>query len=350
MSIDLVPVTAASELVPLDREAAASAMEHMLTTGDVGQFTPKQRVGYYLWLCQKLSIDSTSRPFDWLTLDGRLVFYPNRTCAEQLRRRHQISIEMVRKEVVGDLFCVEVKGWRPNGQVDFASKYVPLKDGRGNRLSGQQYANALMKAESGAKRRLTFSMVGLAAMPDTEDLAGARIVTVDAHGNVLDQPTEQQRHLAERPRVASGMGAPTFETTATPDDSPIQGGPSRAPTEAELERPIRTGARPTFRPTKEQVDRLLGAWFAAVKQSSLDSDDARAQFVGCWTATEQWPEGKQTDSLRTFFARATEREAGDLLAHVRALVADEKAANDEALREARGEVLPAEAHDDEEPF
>jgi len=350
MTVDLVPTAASSELVPLDREAAASAMEHMLATGDLAHFTPKQRVGYYLWLCQKLSIDSTSRPFDWLVLDGRLVLYPNKSCAEQLRRRHQISVELVRKEVSGDFFVVEVKGWRPNGQQDFASKYVPLRDGRGNRLAGQQYVNALAKAETGAKRRLTFSMVGLAAMADGDDLRGARVATVDARGMVLDQPTEEQRHLAERPSVARAVGEPTFETTATPEDSPVQGGASGAPTRAELERPTRTGPRPTLKRTKEQIDRLCAAWYAAVDQSSLDTDDARHDFLGVWTATERWPEAKQTQSLPVFFARATDREAQDMLAHVRALVADEKAANEEALAEARGSVSPvADETVDEEP-
>lgn len=329
MTTDLA--TTALDLVPLDRDAAASAMEHVLATGDLIQFTPKQRVGYYLWLCQKLAIDSTSRPFDWLTLDGRLVFYPNRSCAEQLRRRHQISIELVRKEVVGDLFCVEVKGWRPNGQVDFASKYVALRDTRGNRLAGQQYANALMKAESGAKRRLTFSLVGLSTVPDTEDLAGARVVTVDAHGNVVDNPTTEQRHLAERPSVARSIGEPTFEDTATPDDSPIQGGTPQAPTNAELQPTRRTGPRPTFRRSDEDVKRLLGAWFAAVHGTSLDNDPERARYVTQWTANlDDWPEHKQTDSLRTFFARATSAESQDFLAHTRAIAEGERQALAEA--------------------
>ena len=47
-------------------------------------------------------------------------------------------------------------------------------------------------------------------------------------------------------------------------------------------------------------------------------------------ASEGWPEGRQTDSLRTALARMTEREAGDFLAHVRALVDDEQRANEEA--------------------
>jgi hypothetical protein len=70
--------------------------------------------------------------------------------------------------------------------------------------------------------------------------------------------------------------------------------------------------------------------------TSLDDDDARHRFVGQWTAPH-WPTAKQTQSLPTFFARATDAEASDLLAHVRAILDDERRAN-------------AEPTPDEEPF
>ena len=61
-----------------------------------------------------------------------------------------------------------------------------------------------------------------------------------------------------------------------------------------------------------------------------------SRFIRQWTA--QSPTMLQTDSLRAFLAGATERQAGDLLAHVRALVADEKRAILEAdLTNAREE-------------
>ena len=176
-----------------------------------------------------------------------------------------------------------------------------------------------------------------------------RRVTVDAHGNVLDRPTEEQRHLAEHPAVARSIGEPTFETTATPEDAPIQSGVSQAPTAEELTHPTRTGPRPTLRPTKEQVDAWQRSFFAAVAGSSLQPEDARHRYVRQWTASEGWPEGKQTDSLRVALARMTERESAGFLAQVRFLVEDEKRANEEALAEARGEA-PQEATQDEELF
>jgi hypothetical protein len=322
MTTDLATTNADGGLVPIDEEAAASALEHILATGDLAKLTAKQRVGYYLALTRKLGLAAESRPFDWLTLDGRLVLYPNKSCAEQIRRTHQISIKLVRKERVGDLFCVEVEGRRPNGQSDFASKYVPLKDARGAVVPLHKLGDVYAKAETGAKRRLTFSMVGISASFEAEDLHGARVVTVDGLGNVLEHPTEQQRHLAERPAIARVIGEPTFETTATAEDSPLPATANQAPTPEELERPRRQGPAATFKPSAEDVRRWLGAWHAAVKGTYLEDAVERHKFFRQWTS--QYPEGVRTESSREFFAHATERQAGDLLAHVRAIVDDEK--------------------------
>jgi hypothetical protein len=83
------------------------------------------------------------------------------------------------------------------------------------------------------------------------------------------------------------------------------------------------GPPASFRASEEDVKRWLGAWFATVKGLSLDTDDARHRFVAHWTADE-WPKAKRTDSLRTAFARMTSQEAGDFLAHVRAIMDDER--------------------------
>lgn len=82
------------------------------------------------------------------------------------------------------------------------------------------------------------------------------------------------------------------------------------------------GQKITFLTSDEDVKRWLGAWFGTVKGSSLDTNEARARFVRDWT--RDWPKAKQTDSLRTLFARMTADEAEEFLAHVRALMEDER--------------------------
>lgn len=325
--------------VAVREQAGIEALSHVLGSGNLAALSNEERVGHYLRLCRSLGLNPLSRPFDWIEFDGKLALYPNQSCAAQLRRQHQIRIEVTRREPVGEMFVVEVKGVTPDGREDFASKYVPLLDFRGNRLAGQHYANALMKAETGAKRRLTFSMVGLAVPPDPEEATvGWKPVIVDGTGMVIRHPSPEQRYLAEHPTAAKAIGEPVFEDSGIPEDETSA---SQAVRPEELEQRKQPRPKAMLRPTKEQVDRWLGAWFAAVKGSSLEPDDARHRYTRQWTAGEGWPEGKQTDSLRTALGRMTEREAGDFLAHVRALVEDERRANEEALAEARGEG-PAE--------
>ena len=85
---------------------------------------------------------------------------------------------------------------------------------------------------------------------------------------------------------------------------------------------------PTDMPTKpsdDDIKRWCGAWFGTVKGLSLDTDEARHRFVAQWTADE-WPKAKRTNSLKTMFARMTAQEAGEFLAHVRALMDHERRA------------------------
>ena len=330
-SDDAAPTTS---LALTEREQAGlAALDDVLGSGDLARLSNVQRVGHYLRLCRSLGLNPLSRPFDWIYFkdsDGteKLTLYANQSATAQLRRQHHMRVELVRREVVGELFVCEVKATTPDGRVDFASKYVPLTNKYG-RLTGSYLSNAMMKAETGAKRRVTLSMVGLSE-PPIEDGA-VRRVTIDGTGRIIEQPTDTERYLAEHPRAAAVIGEPTYETTAESDEAVDAVAVSQAATTEELTPPSRTGPRPSLRPTDDDVKRWLGAWFAAVKGSSLDSDDERHRYVEQWTASEGWPQAKRTDSLRTAFARMTEREAGDFLAHVRALVEDEQRANEEAL-------------------
>lgn len=311
-------------------EQTASALSHYLATGDLSKLSGEERAALYVDTCRSLGINARTRPFDWIefydpeTKGKKLTLYPNRSCAEQLRRQHQISVRIVSEEIVGKLFKVVVEGRRPNGVTDTATSYVPLTDRDDRPLVGQRLANAFMKGQTTAKRRLTFSMVGMYSPPEIEDLQRARVVTVDGRGNILDHPTDEQRYLAENPGAAKALGEPIFEDLEI-GESDL---PSQEVRPDELERPKREGLRPTFRSSDETVKRWLGAWFATVKGLSLDSDEARARYVSDWT--NEWPENKRTDSLRSFFARCTDAEASDFLAHVRALCDDEK---EELLRQ-----------------
>lgn len=76
--------------------------------------------------------------------------------------------------------------------------------------------------------------------------------------------------------------------------------------------------------TAAEIEKLQARWFATVRGTSLDGDEARHRFVAQWTADE-WPKAKRTDSLKTAFARMTKAEAEDFLVHVQTLCLAERA-------------------------
>lgn len=320
------------DLAVADPEQAAGALAHVLGAGDLARLTNEQRVGHYLDLCRSLGLNPRSRPFDWIefydpqTKAKKLQLYPNQSCAAQLRRQHQISVRVVKKEAIdrdtdSAMYLVEVEGTTPTGRTGFASKYVPLvgmgQDRRTYPLKGQQLANAYMKAETGALRRLVLSMVGMVSPPEMDELRHPQIVTVDGTGRILENPTVEQKALAADPGMAAAIGEPTYES-AQSAPSPFVDVADQRVRPDELERPKREGPPSSFRASDEDVKRWCGAWFAIVDETPWDTKEARARFVDEFT--EAWPEAKRTDSLRTMFARSTADEAMDFLAKIRAVV------------------------------
>lgn len=331
MSLDLARTDDAQRgLAVADMEQAEAALLHYLGTGDLSKLSGEQRKALYKRTCDSLGINSLTRPFEWVefydpdTKGKKLVLYPRAACADQLAYQHRIRVEVLDEKNVGTLHKVEMRGTLPNGRTETNVAYLDLTDRDGNPLRNQRLGNAYMKARTKCKRRLVFGMVGMMAPPDVEDLRQARVVTVDGNGNVIDHPTPEQKALAADPRMAHTIGEATYEDV---DPDAVLGpatGADQRPRAEDLEQPQRpAGPPPSFKNSDEDVKRWLGAWFATVKGLSLDTDAARASFVGQWTADE-WPKAKRTDSLRTAFARMTTQEAGDFLGHVRAIMEDER--------------------------
>lgn len=333
MTTDLVRQTDERRDITLaNQEDASGALAHVLGTGDLYQLTNGQRVAHYLNLCTSLGLNPLSRPFQWIEFkEGEnspavLTLYFKPSGAAQMLRNHRVSVHYPRKEIVGELFVCEAHGQAPDGRKGVGTKYVPLTNKYG-KLSGNRLANAFMSAESGALRRLALNMFGLSTGPDPDDGAAVRTVYVDGTGEVLTEPTDEQRYLAETPTAARAIGEPTYESTAAdwPDGAELfDGMPDQKPRPEELDPPRPpAGPPPTFKNSEEQIKTWRSRWFANVRGLSLDSDDARHKFVAAWTADE-WPKAKRTDSLTTMLRRATPTEVEEFLSHVCALMDDER--------------------------
>jgi hypothetical protein len=158
-------------------------MEKVLVQGDLSSLNPMERLVYYTKVCVSLGLNPLTKPFDYLVLDKKLVLYAKRDCTDQLRKNHNISIAIASRERIGDIYCVTARGQMPDGRSDesigvvslqkketlwddMRQRYVPT--GNSIPLTPDEMANALMKAETKAKRRVTLSLAGLGMMDESE--------------------------------------------------------------------------------------------------------------------------------------------------------------------------------------
>lgn len=140
-----------------------ATIEDVLIRGDLSKLTENQRNQYYMQVCQSLGLNYLTRPFDYLTLSGKLVLYAKRDCADQLRKINGISIQVVGQDIEDGLFTVHARATDKTGRTDEDFGVVPFKNA-GNEFS----ANAKMKAVTKAKRRVTLSISGLGFLDETE--------------------------------------------------------------------------------------------------------------------------------------------------------------------------------------
>jgi hypothetical protein len=138
-------------------------VEKVVIGGDLAELNAAQRAEYYAAVCRSLGLNPLTKPFEYLTLNGKLRLYALRDCADQLRRLHGISISIANRERMNDIYVVTARAKDRQGREDESTGAVPLGNLRGDAL-----ANALMKAETKAKRRVTLSIAGLGWLDETE--------------------------------------------------------------------------------------------------------------------------------------------------------------------------------------
>jgi len=146
-----------------DEKILPEAWEKLLVQGELQQLNSAQRAQYYLKICSELGLNHLTRPMEYLTLQGKTVLYFRKDGTDQLRKINNVSVHIVSREKMNDLIVVTAKALLPNGRADEAVGAVFA----GN-MKGADLANAMMKAETKAKRRVTLSICGLGFMDESE--------------------------------------------------------------------------------------------------------------------------------------------------------------------------------------
>lgn len=155
---------------------ALSLIEQVVIKGDLSKLSDVERVSYYKSVCESIGINPLTRPFDYIQLGGKLTLYAKKDCTEQLRKIHGVSIEGLETKVIDDVYIVNAKASDKTGRTDESTGAVNI----GN-LKGEAKANAIMKAETKAKRRVTLSICGLGWCDEIEidTIPGAQKVPVN---------------------------------------------------------------------------------------------------------------------------------------------------------------------------
>jgi hypothetical protein len=207
-----------------------STLEQALLQGNLASMNPQQRLEYYRGLCKSLGLNPLTKPFEYLELDGKLTLYAKKDATEQLRSTRGISLKIVGREIHEGVYVVTAQATDPTGRTDESTGAVPIVkeggqwktsqngkrffegDGKFHPLAPEARANALMKAETKAKRRVTLSICGLGMLDESE------LDTVhNARPVPMDVPAEGSQEAAENVAAAKlAAASPTAKVEDVP--------------------------------------------------------------------------------------------------------------------------------------
>lgn len=177
-----------------------NSLEAVLVLGDLAKLTPYQRVQYYYRRCEDVGLNPYSQPFIYITLSGKLTLYATKTAADQLRANRGISLEIVGQDEIEGVYVVRVRAKTPDGRVDEDAGTVPIAA-----LKGEARGNAILKAITKAKRRVTLSICGLGMLDETEvETIPGRKVAPEAQAEIT-AALSQKAEVVEAEVVAPGI-------------------------------------------------------------------------------------------------------------------------------------------------
>jgi len=112
-----------------------------------------------------MGLDPFTKPFDILRLNGKEVLYCTRSGTQQLNKLHKVSHLITSRDTNQEagVYIVTSKASLPDGRCTESIGAVNIAG-----LKGEAYANAIMKAETKAKRRATLDLLGLGVLDESE--------------------------------------------------------------------------------------------------------------------------------------------------------------------------------------
>lgn len=207
--------------VPMKQPVTGDIMESVLLKGDLAKLTPDERVRYYSEVCKSVGLNPLTKPFEFITLNGKLTLYALRACTDQLRKVNGVSLEIVSRDVVEDILTVHVRARLPDGRFDEDLGTVPFS----SMLKGEARANAELKCITKAKRRATLSICGLGWLDETEieSIPASAKRPAPPAPNVMIPDHDAKTGEVIEPESSREVDAKTESSTGGPPGGPVEG-------------------------------------------------------------------------------------------------------------------------------
>ena len=148
---------------PILSNETKDAIERALMDGDLSRLDAEQKLAHYQSVCTTIGLNPLTKPFQYITLNGKLQMYALKGATDQLRKIYNISSKITNTETINDLYIVRVEVKDNKGRIDEDMGFARIKD-----LNGDALGNAMLKAVTKAKRRATLSMCGLGMLDEDE--------------------------------------------------------------------------------------------------------------------------------------------------------------------------------------
>lgn len=181
-------------------------MEQVIAAGDLKNLSPERRAEYVGHVCRSVGLNPFTKPFDLITLNGKLTLYATKGATDQLRSIHNITLRIVDSETIDDVYMVTVEASTADGRTDTDVGAVT----RGN-LKGDALANALMKAVTKAKRRVTLSICGLGLLDESELGTIPSVQVVDQDTGEITNAPETRQNAPQRTQPTAKTPTPIAE-------------------------------------------------------------------------------------------------------------------------------------------
>lgn len=142
-----------------------SIANQLILQGDLSKLSANDKVKYYNGYCERMGLDPFTKPFEILRLNGKEVLYCTRSGTQQLNKLHKVSHLITSRDTNQEagVYIVTSKASLPDGRCTESIGAVNIQG-----LKGEAYANAIMKAETKAKRRATLDLLGLGVLDESE--------------------------------------------------------------------------------------------------------------------------------------------------------------------------------------